>query len=102
METMEKNKQINLNDLLKQLDQAIKQQNTQISMVNKSSFEPTSNLGKAIKIARADQSLSQKQLAALTGLSTLTIAKLEAGNRRVSFENVEKVLSALGKSFWIK
>ena len=54
------------------------------------------NLGKAIKLCRTQQDLSQAQLAELAGISVSYLSLLERGKRDPSFSTVQDIASALG------
>jgi transcriptional regulator with XRE-family HTH domain len=51
--------------------------------------------GKAIRICRAAKGLSQKDLAAKTGVASSHISLIEAGKRSPSLATVEKICEAL-------
>ena len=47
-----------------------------------------------VREARTDASLTQAELAGMTGMSQSTLAQIEAGKRAVSAELLEKILRA--------
>ncbi|MBF1735404.1 MAG: helix-turn-helix transcriptional regulator, partial [Trueperella pyogenes] len=47
-----------------------------------------------VREARTDASLTQAELAGMTGMSQSTLAQIEAGKRAVSTELLEKILRA--------
>lgn len=55
-------------------------------------------LGSAIRDARRAQSLTQSKLAERAGVSRSWLAKQESGHRGAEFEQILRVLSALGLS----
>lgn len=52
-------------------------------------------LGKQIRIVRLTAKLSQKELAAKTNLSVVTIGSIERGNANVSINNLSAIAAAL-------
>ncbi|MFB6724085.1 helix-turn-helix domain-containing protein [Kribbella sp. NPDC056345] len=58
--------------------------------------------GAIIKAERADQALSQHELAARAGVSRSWLAKLEAGHRGAEFEQILRLLEALGLSLVLR
>ena len=54
------------------------------------------SIGKNIKAIRKERKMTQKELAALTGLSDVTIRKYEADKFKPKFEQLEKLAAALG------
>ena len=52
-------------------------------------------LGERIRILRLTAKLSQKELAAKTNLSVLTIGQIERGNANVSIKNLSAIAAAL-------
>lgn len=65
-------------------------------------YNSTESLGNLIKMERKKQKMTQRELADLCGLSAPTVAKLEKGDKRASLENIERVLTVLGRSLWIR
>ena len=63
---------------------------------------PSQQLAQAIRDSRIQQKLTQRELAALAGISIGTAVAIEHGKRTASFETVERVLKALGMGLWIK
>ena len=57
------------------------------------------NLGKAIKLCRMQENMSQIELARLAGISVSYMSLLERGKRDPSFSTVEKVASSLKVPF---
>lgn len=57
-------------------------------------------IGEKIKKFRTAQKLSQKQLAAMAGMSEPALRNYELGNRHPSEEQVHKIADALGLSFF--
>lgn len=55
-------------------------------------------LGNAIRVARADQELSQEALADAAGIDRSHMGKIERGERNVTVLNVKRVAGALGLS----
>jgi transcriptional regulator with XRE-family HTH domain len=53
------------------------------------------NLGERIRIVRLTAKLSQKELAAKTNLSVVTIGQIERGNANVSINNLNAIAAAL-------
>lgn len=51
--------------------------------------------------AREAQNLTLERLSLLSGVSTVTLTKLEKGQLNVNFETLIKVFDALGISVWI-
>jgi y4mF family transcriptional regulator len=58
--------------------------------------------GATIKAERAHQALSQHELAARAGVSRSWLAKLEAGHRGAEFEQILRLLEALGLSLVLR
>lgn len=52
-------------------------------------------LGERIRIVRLTSKLSQKELAAKTNLSVVTIGSIERGNANVSINNLSAIAAAL-------
>lgn len=52
--------------------------------------------GKAIRLIRQRQQISQEELADLCGLHRTYISDVELGKRNVSLENIGKIAKALG------
>lgn len=52
-------------------------------------------LGERIRIVRLTAKLSQKELAAKTNLSVVTIGQIERGNANVSINNLNAIAEAL-------
>ena len=65
-------------------------------------IQEATHLGEIIKEARKAQGITQQELGNLAELSIGTIVQIEKDHRRVTFENVERVLKILGKTLWIK
>ncbi len=63
--------------------------------------EPVDNLGVVVRKTRKKQGLTQVELAALAGLGTATLKRIELGNKDVTFSNLVNVLDALGIGLWI-
>lgn len=53
-------------------------------------------IGEKVKTARREKSISQKKLAALIGLSELTVIRLEKGQREPRPSELEKIAEVLG------
>jgi len=62
---------------------------------------PIGHHGEVIRKTRKRQGLTQAELAALAGIGTATLKRLEAGGKDVTFANLVKVLDALGIGLWI-
>jgi DNA-binding XRE family transcriptional regulator len=65
-------------------------------------YTSISELGSVIKRSRKQYKLNQKKLADLADLSLGTVVGIEKNYKRAKFENIEKILSVLGKTLWIK
>jgi transcriptional regulator with XRE-family HTH domain len=55
-----------------------------------------------LKQVRKDQKISQKRLAAITGISTQTISRLEQGQEDIQVSTILKILDAFGMSLAIR
>lgn len=53
-------------------------------------------IGEKVKTARREKGISQKKLAALIGLSELTVIRLEKGQREPRPSELEKIAKVLG------
>lgn len=73
-----------------------------LALPDRERYEPSCAVGQVVTRERKRQKLTQKQLADLAEISTLTVQKIESGRSNTSFATVERVLSVLGKSLWIK
>ena len=73
--------------------------NIQRSSIQYHSAHP---LAQVIRDARTKQKLNQKELASLAKISVGTLVALEGGKKTAGFDTVERVLTALGLSLWIK
>ena len=58
-------------------------------------------LGRALRDARKQLSLTQPQLALVAGVGVRFIVDLEAGKPTVRLENVLRVIDALGGEIWL-
>lgn len=56
------------------------------------------NLGENIRFYRKKKSYTQKQLAELSGVATITIQQYEANKREPKVENIQKIALALNVS----
>lgn len=63
-------------------------------------FDPQT-LGATLAEAREQQKITQEDLSMLSGVSRVTIAKLEKGRVNVNFETILKVTDTLGIQLWI-
>jgi len=54
------------------------------------------NLGKSIKMRRKALSITQRELAALSGVSINTLTKMERGEANPSIKVVDTILKTLG------
>ncbi|WVN41979.1 helix-turn-helix transcriptional regulator [beta proteobacterium MWH-UniP1] len=66
-----------------------------------SSIQTTENLGDALRAARKQLGLTQPQLALAAGVGVRFIVDLEAGKPTLRFENVLRVIDALGGTLQI-
>ena len=90
--------------LLTELKEIIESQETRIaSLRQQQNIEPFSQAmcAQMLMNAREEQSLTLENLALLSGVSTVTLSKLEKGQLNVNFETLMKVFNALGLSLWI-
>ena len=53
-------------------------------------------LGQVLRSLRREAGMTQEQLSFRTGMTTALISDAENGKRNLSFESVERILSALG------
>ena len=65
-------------------------------------YQSVEQIGELIANERKTQKITQKQLGELADIGTSTVRQIESGKRTASFANIEKLLSVLGKSLWIK
>ncbi len=66
------------------------------------SIQPEMEIIKTLVEARKAQNLTQKDLAALTGINQADISKLENGNRNPSLNMLKKLAAGLGMSLKIE
>lgn len=93
-----------INDLMDQLGALLNAQHSEIANLRlQQNLMPLeeSSLGETIRVARKEQGLSQDALAMLSGVSKVTVNKLENGGSNVTFDSLSKVFNALGLSLWI-
>lgn len=64
-------------------------------------FKPIESLAAVIKQARKDQGVTIEDLATFSGVSHMTISKMEKGQTNVKAELVIAVLAVLGKKLWV-
>ena len=57
-------------------------------------------IGKRIRELRIEATLSQEKLALSAGLDRTYIASVEKGKRNISIVNLEKIIKALGCTFY--
>lgn len=60
----------------------------------------TKKIGKKIRELRKIQGITQEGLAEITGLSTMSIRRYEAGQRMINEKNLLRIASALGVQIW--
>ncbi|WP_036234550.1 helix-turn-helix domain-containing protein [Marinobacterium litorale] len=93
-----------VDDLLTELKEIIANQESRIAgLRQQQNLEPFSRetCGQMLLSARETQQLTLENLALLSGVSTVTLSKLEKGQLNVNFETLVKVFDALGVSLWI-
>ncbi|OLU32831.1 helix-turn-helix domain-containing protein [Pseudomonas sp. PA27(2017)] len=54
------------------------------------------SLGKAVRVRRKEQKLSQEALADASGIDRSHMGKIERGERNVTFLNIARIATALG------
>lgn len=64
-------------------------------------FKPIESLAEVVKQARKDQGVTIEDLATYSGVSHMTITKIEKGQTNVKAELMIAVLAALGKKLWV-
>ncbi|SEG89146.1 helix-turn-helix domain-containing protein [Marinobacterium lutimaris] len=93
-----------VDELLTELKEIIANQESRIAGLRQQrNLEPFSKAtcGQMLLSARETQQLTLENLALLSGVSTVTLSKLEKGQLNVNFETLVKVFDALGVSLWI-
>lgn len=64
-------------------------------------LKPFEEVGSTIREARIRQNLTLENLASYSGVSEVTIGKIEKGQVNVNTEKLRAVLKALGMDLWV-
>lgn len=91
-------------ELLSALQSVIERQESRLAALRQQQdLQPfnTRKCSELLVAARKEQGISLENLSILSGVSTVTLGKLEKGQLNVNFETLLKVLDALGISLWI-
>lgn len=102
MSDLEKIDKSSLKLFLKKILEAYDEKDSEIATLRlQQDLKPLEQLGEMIKTSREQQKISRAILAEYSGVSELTIAKIEKGSLKVNLDKLLAITSVLGISIWV-